>query len=150
MFCLEDLMLLLQICVKVTVENNFTSPCNVCWPLVVTSRSSFQLLINNGVDNWQCLKNLLFSQRDDTKFINLSPLILYRKSATSADWSQYIIQAEGRRWPSTSQGKITTVTNIYASISGHRQFYNVSRTLWLPRWPTECGQKNVSKKMVAG
>lgn len=39
-----------------------------------------------------------------------------------------------------SQGKTTTITNIYASILGHRQFDNVSRTLRLPLRPTGCVQ----------
>lgn len=45
-----------------------------------------------------------------------------------------------------SQGKTTTITNIYASIFRH-SFHIVSHTLRLPLRPTGCVQ--MSKKMVA-
>lgn len=75
----------------------------VCWPLVVTSCFSSKLLLTVELgDRWQCLKNLLFSHTDYTKLWNLLPLLLYRKSATTTDWSQYITLAEGKRWSSTT------------------------------------------------
>lgn len=103
--------------ILIAVLGRFTSVvscCTVCWPLVVASSFIFKLLTVKLGDSWQCLKKSFIFPWRLYKILKLSCTL---NTQEERSYHRLVpVRRSGRREAlviNYSQGKTTTITNIY-------------------------------------